>query len=250
MFGTRLLSSRRVVGRYGGYGYGFTARLGSSSVTAPPRRMYSVTTATTATSATTTTATATPTATTKRIPGATIGPVPNVTFKDIQDAYARIRHTVARSPLDRSPRLSQLAGCELSLKKEHLSLTGSYKERGALNKLLTLTEEERKKGVICWSAGNHAQAVSYHSTRLGIDGVIVMPVTTPHVKVAATRQFGAKVVLAGQSFGGAAEAEMEIAEREGRTLVHAFNDPMIVAGQGVRIVFCLCVVLCVDLCDG
>lgn len=118
------------------------------------------------------------------------------------------------------------------LKKEHLSITGSYKERGALNKLLQLSEEEKRQGVICSSAGNHAQAVSYHSTRLGIDGVIVMPINAPHTKVRSTLEFGARVVQAGESFAEAYEHAVKLAKAEGRTFIHAFNDPEVVAGQG------------------
>lgn len=117
-----------------------------------------------------------------------------------------------------------MIGSQLYFKKEHLSITGSYKERGALNKLLQLTEEEKRLGVICSSAGNHAQAVSYHSTRLGIDGVIVMPTNAPHTKVKSTREFGARVEQAGESFAEAYEHAVKLAEKEGRTFIHAFND--------------------------
>jgi threonine dehydratase len=99
-----------------------------------------------------------------------------------------------RSPLDHSPSLSALTGCNLFIKKEHISITGSYKERGALNKLMTLSEEEKSRGVICSSAGNHAQAVSYHSTRLGVDSVIVMPINAPFVKVIAIEKCLASLV--------------------------------------------------------
>lgn len=128
-----------------------------------------------------------------------------------------------RTPCDYSPRLSPIIGSSLYLKKEHLSITGSYKERGALNKLLQLTPDERARGVICSSAGNHAQAVSYHSTRLGIDGVIVMPINAPHTKVKSTREFGARVVQAGESFSEAYEHAVKLAKDEGRTFIHAFN---------------------------
>ena len=111
-------------------------------------------------------------------------------------------------------------------------MTGSYKERGALNKIMTLTQEERLRGVCCASAGNHAQAVSHHASRMGIDGVIVMPITTPDVKVKSTRAFGSKVVLHGESFSEAFEHSIQIAKTEGRTFVHAFNDSEVVAGQG------------------
>lgn len=174
---------------------------------------------------------------TSQIPNSTTAPAPNTSTRklearDIKQAYKRIQGIVQRSPLDFSPRLSSIAGCQLYLKKEHISITGSYKERGALNKLLQLTDEEKKRGVICSSAGNHAQAVSYHSTRLGISSVIVMPLNAPHVKVKAVREFGGRVVQAGESFAEAYQAACEIAAREGRTFIHAFNDSEIVAGQG------------------
>jgi len=153
-------------------------------------------------------------------------------YDDVLSAYKRISGVVHRSPMDASPRLSRLTSAQIYLKKEHISITGSYKERGALNKLLQLSDEEKKRGVICASAGNHAQAVSYHATRLGIDAVIVMPETTPFVKVQATRSFGGKVVLSGSSFNEAFLKAQEIAEKERRVFVHAFNDSMILAGQG------------------
>lgn len=156
----------------------------------------------------------------------------NVTPQHVKQAFSRIKTQVARSPLDFSSRLSLMTGTQIYFKKEHISITGSYKERGALNKLLQLSDEEKSRGVICSSAGNHAQAVSYHSTRLGIDGVIVMPMNAPHIKVKTTKEFGAKVVLAGESFSEAYAKACEIAKEEGRTFIHAFNDPQIVAGQG------------------
>jgi len=159
--------------------------------------------------------------------------VPTITAKDVMAAYQRIKGTVVRSSLQESPALSKLTNCTLFLKNEHsASVTGSYKERGALNKLLQLTSEERAKGVICSSAGNHAQAVSYHSTRLGIDGVIVMPTTTPHVKVKKTADFGGRVVQSGESFAEAYEFARKMCDYEGRTFIHAFDDPQIVAGAG------------------
>lgn len=156
-----------------------------------------------------------------------------VTANDVMMAYERIKGTVARSPLDQSVALSRATGAKIFLKKEHSSsVTGSYKERGALNKLLQLTPEERSRGVICSSAGNHAQAVSYHSTRLGIDGVICMPQTTPHVKVSKTASFGGRVVLNGESFSDAYNFARELCEFENRTFIHAFDDPQVVAGAG------------------
>jgi hypothetical protein len=152
----------------------------------------------------------------------------------VKRAFKRINQTVLRTPCDFSPRISPLVGCNLFMKKEHLSITGSYKERGALNKLLQLTDEEKARGVICSSAGNHAQAVSYHSTRLGIDGVIVMPINAPHTKVKSTREFGARVVQAGESFAEAYEHAVALAKAEGRTFIHAFNDPEVRAQYSMR----------------
>lgn len=148
------------------------------------------------------------------------------------EAYKRINSTVARSPLDYSHALSKITGSRVYLKKEHLSAVGSYKERGALNKLLQLSDEERRRGVICSSAGNHAQAVSYHATRLGIDAVIVMPNTTPHIKVQRTASFGGSVVQHGDSFAEAYGFARELGDFENRTFIHAFDDPMICAGAG------------------
>ena len=156
-----------------------------------------------------------------------------LTPADVRAAYRRISSIVHKSPLDLSHRLSAACECQLFLKKEHVSIVGSYKERGALNRLLQLTEAERQQGVICSSAGNHAQAVAYHSTRLGIDGVIVMPRNAPHVKVQRVKSFGAKVVQEGESFAEAYEAAVRIAKDEGRTFIHAFNDNDVIAGQGV-----------------
>ena len=156
-----------------------------------------------------------------------------LSHSDVRAAYQRISPIVNKSPLDFSPRLSQACGAQIYLKKEHVSIVGSYKERGALNKLLQLTQEERARGVICSSAGNHAQAVAYHSTRLGVDGVIVMPKNAPHVKVMRVKEFGGKVVQAGESFAEAYEAALTIAKEEGRTFIHAFNDNQVIAGQGV-----------------
>ena len=155
-----------------------------------------------------------------------------IQFPQILDAYKRIKGTVKKSPLDLSHGLSEMYGCSVYLKKEHIGICGAYKERGALNKILQLTPEQRSRGVICSSAGNHAQAVSHHSTRLGIKGLIVMPQTTPFVKVAATKRFGAEVLLHGQSFDEAAAEARRISQEQGLVYVQAFNDPDVVCGQG------------------
>eukprot|EP00474_Spongospora_subterranea_P001165 CRZ01623.1 hypothetical protein [Spongospora subterranea] len=156
----------------------------------------------------------------------------DLTYADVLKAHKRISSYIEQSPLKYSHSLSAANDCELFLKEEHTSRTGSYKERGALNKLLTLSESERGQGVVCSSAGNHAQAVSFHSTRLNINAVIVMPSTTPFVKVKATESFGAKVVLHGSGFAEAYQKAVDIAEAENRVFVHAFNDRDVVAGQG------------------
>jgi threonine dehydratase len=155
-----------------------------------------------------------------------------VDFAAIEDARRVIRGAVLRTPTLPAPRLSALTGAEVFVKYENLQVTNSFKDRGALVKLTSLTEAERKRGVIAMSAGNHAQAVAYHAHRLGIPATIVMPVTTPFVKVAATRSHGAEVVLHGETV---ADAEMRCAEilaQRELTLVHPFDDERIIAGQG------------------
>lgn len=128
--------------------------------------------------------------------------------------------------------LSAQAGCGVYLKLENLQMSGSYKERGSLNKLLTLSDEQRRRGVITASAGNHSQGVAYHATRLGIDAKIVMPRHTPVIKVTRTRGFGANVELIGETFDDAFATAWAMGEAEGRTFVHPFDDPQIIAGQG------------------
>src|SRR5213594_2035750 len=135
-----------------------------------------------------------------------------VTIDDIRAAAKRIAGAVELTPFVRSRTLSKLTGAEIFLKFENLQFTASFKERGALNKLLSLSEAERKRGVIAMSAGNHAQAIAYHAARLGIPATIVMPVTTPFVKVEATQAHGAEVVLEGETV---AEAQLR-AETIGR----------------------------------
>jgi threonine dehydratase len=155
-----------------------------------------------------------------------------VTFDDVVAAESRIAGAIERTPSAHSRTLSQVLGCTVIVKFENLQFIASFKERGALNKLLQLDDGERAKGVVAMSAGNHAQAVAYHATRLGIDATIVMPTTTPFVKVLRTRELGATVVLRGE---GLAEAEAEaerLAADEGRTYVHPFDDPAVIAGQG------------------
>ncbi len=159
-------------------------------------------------------------------------PDPLVHFKDIEAARNRIGDSVNVTPCHMSENLSQQLGCKVFLKLENLQRTGSFKERGAANKLALLTDEERNAGVIASSAGNHAQAVAYHGTRLGIDSKIVMPEGTPLVKVTRTKRFGGKVVLHGANYDAAYAHAMELAASEGRTFVHPFDDLGIIAGQG------------------
>jgi threonine dehydratase len=131
-----------------------------------------------------------------------------------------------------APKLSALTGAEVFVKYENLQVTNSFKERGALVKLSKLTPEERKRGVVAMSAGNHAQAVAYHAARLGIPATIVMPVTTPFVKVAATRSHGAEVVLDGETVSEAQLSCERLMRERGLVLVHPYDDPLIIAGQG------------------
>ena len=155
-----------------------------------------------------------------------------LTLKDIQDALHRIRPSIGISPAAQSHELSRIAGGPVFLKLENLQRTGSFKERGALNKLLMLTAEERDRGLVTASAGNHAQAVAYHAGRLGLKSQIWMPLTTPLAKVSATRKHGAEVVLRGTSFDEAYTAARESCCRERRTFVHPFDDEDVIAGQG------------------
>ncbi|RDV01369.1 threonine ammonia-lyase [Undibacter mobilis] len=159
-------------------------------------------------------------------------PFVTVTISDIEAARRVIAGAVLRTPMLPAPRLSALTGAEVFVKYENLQVTNSFKDRGALNKLSSLTEAERGRGVVAMSAGNHAQSVAYHAARLGIPATIVMPVTTPHVKVAATRSHGAEVVLYGETVADAqARCEAIQAER-GMTLVHPYDDEKVIAGQG------------------
>ena len=155
-----------------------------------------------------------------------------VTLDDVRAAHARIRDAIVRTPTLLSRTLSNITGATVYLKFENLQFTAAYKERGALNTLLQLSPEARAKGVIAASAGNHAQGLAYHASRLGIPSTIVMPTTTPTVKVVQTEGHGANVVLEGDTFDAAyAHARVLEAER-GYTFVHPFDDPRVIAGQG------------------
>jgi threonine dehydratase len=155
-----------------------------------------------------------------------------VTIDDIRRAATAIAGAVARTPTIASPALSALAGCDLRLKLEILHRSGSFKERGALNKLLTLSPKERRAGVVAMSAGNHAQGIAYHAERLGIPATIVMPEAAPFTKVERTEAFGAKVMLKGDSLVAARQAAEALARDQGLVLVHPYDDPAIIAGQG------------------
>ncbi len=150
----------------------------------------------------------------------------------VQAARERVRGSVYLSPCARTETLSRLSGTQAFLKLDNLQMTGAYKERGALNKLLGLGPAERARGLIAASAGNHAQAVAYHAGRLGVLATIVMPETTPIMKVARTRGHGARVVLAGASFDEAYSEARRMEREEGLTFVHPFDDEAIIAGQG------------------
>ena len=155
-----------------------------------------------------------------------------VSIEDVRAAARRIAGAVERTPCLHSRTLSRLTGAEVWLKFENLQYTASFKERGALNKLLTLEPAARKRGVIAMSAGNHAQGVAYHASRLGVRSVIVMPRGTPNSKVSATRVHGAEVVLEGDTLAEAAGHARELEAREGLTFIHPYDDPAIIAGQG------------------
>jgi threonine dehydratase len=154
------------------------------------------------------------------------------TIEDIRTAAQRVHGAVIRTPMLVSRTLSEIIGAEVWLKFENLQFTAAYKERGALNKLLQLTPEERARGVIAASAGNHAQAVAYHAKRLGIPATIVMPESTPTVKVTQTAGHGAAVVLFGDLFDDAFGRARELALENGYVFVHPFDDPRIIAGAG------------------
>jgi threonine dehydratase len=154
------------------------------------------------------------------------------TLDDIRTAADRIKGAVIRTPMMKSHTLSEIVDAEVWLKFENLQFTAAYKERGALNKLLQLTEEERARGVVAASAGNHAQAVAYHGKRLGIPVTIVMPTSTPMIKVTQTEGHGAHVVLHGERFDDAYTHARELEAAEGYVFVHPFDDVAVMSGAG------------------
>ena len=155
-----------------------------------------------------------------------------VTLEDVEYAAARIGDAVVHTPCLRSETLSRIAKADVWVKFENLQFTASFKERGALNTLLQLTDAEKKRGVIAMSAGNHAQGVAYHAGRLGIPATIVMPSFTPNTKVEHTRGHGARVVLHGDTLAEAATEAHRLADADKLTFVHPYDDPRIIAGQG------------------
>ena len=155
-----------------------------------------------------------------------------LTIQAIREARERIRDSIYLSPFVRSETFSKLTGNSIFFKLDHLQMTGAFKERGALNKILLLTEEERQRGVIAASAGNHAQAVAYHATKRGIAAEICMPLTTPITKVSATRGYGAEVVLVGANYDEACHEAMRRCHERNLTFIHPFDDEAVIAGQG------------------
>jgi threonine dehydratase len=154
---------------------------------------------------------------------------------DIQDIYGareRVERTTRHTPLEYSYTFSEMTGAEVHLKLENFQRTGSFKIRGATNRIATLSEDEKEAGVVTASAGNHAQGVALAATRVGVDAIIVMPEHAPISKLKATRSYGAAVVLHGEDYDDAAERAHEIEREEGRTYVHAFDDEAVMAGQG------------------
>ena len=155
-----------------------------------------------------------------------------ISIDDVRSAAEILSGQIERTPMRHSKTLSEITGAEVWVKFENLQFTAAFKERGALNKLARLTDEQKEAGVVAASAGNHAQGVAYHGRRLGIPVTIVMPVTTPFNKVEHTRAFGARVVLEGNSFDEANAHAQNLRQKEGLTWIHPFDDPEIMAGQG------------------
>src|ERR1700742_1978792 len=155
-----------------------------------------------------------------------------VTLADVQAAAATIRGSVLFTECNQSRTLGAVLGCRVWLKFENLQFTSTFKERGALNRLKALSPDERRRGVIAMSAGNHAQGVAYHAKRLGIPATIVMPVGTPMVKVENTRRHGAEIVISGVTLEEAGEFARAYAKSHDLTLIHPYDDPLVIAGQG------------------
>ncbi|MBM3507621.1 MAG: threonine ammonia-lyase [Alphaproteobacteria bacterium] len=158
--------------------------------------------------------------------------LPTVTLDQIRAAAATLKGAVVATPLSHSRTLSAITGAQVFVKFENLQFTGSFKDRGSLVKLSQLTEAQRRTGIIAVSAGNHAQGVAYHAQRLGIPATIVMPEITPYTKIRQTKEFGARVLLHGQNLADTEPFAAELVAREKLTLIHPYDDPAIVAGQG------------------
>ena len=156
----------------------------------------------------------------------------NISLADVIAARERLRNAIYYSPCPHSQMLSALTGQQVYLKLENLQMTGSFKERGALNRIAMLTPEQAARGVVAASAGNHAQGVAYHATSRGIRALIVMPLATPLVKVTATRGFGAEVVLHGANYDEACEEATRLCQAQGMTFIHPFDDSAVMAGHG------------------
>ena len=155
-----------------------------------------------------------------------------VSFEDVNEAYGILKGVVQRTPLEFSRTFSLMTKANIYLKLENFQKTGSFKIRGAYNKISHLSKEERKRGVVCASAGNHAQGVAHAATLLGVESTVFMPIYTPPTKIVATRSYGAEVKLEGDTYDDAAVAATRYAEEKRMTFVHAFNDEHVIAGQG------------------
>ncbi|MEM6627794.1 MAG: threonine ammonia-lyase [Pseudomonadota bacterium] len=156
----------------------------------------------------------------------------SLSVEDVRAAAAAIDEQVERTPMRRSRTLSAITGADVWVKFENLQFTASFKERGALNKLLSLSDEEKRAGVVAMSAGNHAQGVAYHAARLGVPATIVMPEGTPFVKIEHTRNHGARVVIHGEALVDADAYARKLEAEQGLTFIHPYDDPKVVAGQG------------------
>jgi threonine dehydratase len=165
-------------------------------------------------------------------PGLRVSCPDMIQLSDVQAALGRIRADIRVSPCPRSETFSAVTGNSIYLKMDNQQRTGAFKERGALNRILSLSQDERARGVIAASAGNHAQGVSYHAGRHGVRARIVMPLPTPLTKVSATRAYGAEVVLHGANYDEAYEKAMELSRQDSLVLIHAFDDESVIAGQG------------------
>lgn len=155
-----------------------------------------------------------------------------LTLSTFEEAAKKVKEVTQETKLIYSPNFSKETGNEVFLKPENMQRTGAYKVRGAYYKISTLTEEERQRGLITASAGNHAQGVAYAASKFGINATIVMPTTTPLIKVERTKELGAEVILAGDVYDESYAHAMEVADERGLTFIHPFNDPIVAAGQG------------------